>query len=540
MNAVLARSPLQSLLMAANRPTTRRRSAKSAFEDDDAPAPKRVRTEINGTGKKANGAPRKAAKLAYDEDDDGFQFTRRTSRRITKTQPQPEPILEEPLKPLPTRRKKAIPAPPPPAPADQKAPERRRRSARLSGDQNHMKQVEEPGEREESSKPAPRRTKKTAPASTEKERKKQIAPAPEVQPKEKTTILGAQTPTHNELHVSKKRDGGATKIMLPFADTPVINRNKEMRKASKDGHRRSSTGLRGRRASSLIDSGMSNALPHSEVEVSDYFKYIEQSLPEPRRMKQLLTWCGSRALPEKPSGDVKNANAIMAARAIQQELIDDFANKPGLSDWFSREEITPPTIVKKRPNPQNDKNHNTLLELEEEIKRLEEEKSAWDAIASSSSKARPTDPPPSIQNTISITDDIDPTVLDPSQASIISALQPPSETPELAPTATSSTSPRSTPPPSSTFTFQFTTSAALQSHLTKMSQSLEPNIDVFADGLHKIEQYRNTAERVADRVLGTAAKKLEEREKSVREKVGSEGIGVGDVLRGLAGVLNES
>jgi hypothetical protein len=29
-------------------------------------------------------------------------------------------------------------------------------------------------------------------------------------------------------------------------------------------------------------------------------------------MKQLLTWCGSRALPDKPSGDVKNVNAIMA------------------------------------------------------------------------------------------------------------------------------------------------------------------------------------------------------------------------------------
>ena len=71
-------------------------------------------------------------------------------------------------------------------------------------------------------------------------------------------------------------------------------------------------------------------------------------------MKQLLTWCGSRMLPEKPSGDIKDANAIMAgrnfrdvlclaimlipdtARAIQQELIDDLANKPELSDWFTR------------------------------------------------------------------------------------------------------------------------------------------------------------------------------------------------------------
>jgi kinetochore protein Mis13/DSN1 len=130
------------------------------------------------------------------------------------------------------------------------------------------------------------------------------------------------------------------------------------------------------------------ALPHSEVEVRDFYKYIEQSLPEPRRMKQLLTWCGSRALPEKPSGNVKNANAIMAARAIQQELIDDFASKPELSDWFSRvgrsisevqqqvltivqEEIAAPLKAKK-PNPQNEKNQATLQELEDEIKRYEQ------------------------------------------------------------------------------------------------------------------------------------------------------------------------
>jgi kinetochore protein Mis13/DSN1 len=133
-----------------------------------------------------------------------------------------------------------------------------------------------------------------------------------------------------------------------------------------------------------LDANSFAALPHSEVDVSDFYKYIEQSLPEPRRMKQLLTWCGSRALPEKPSGDVKNANAIMAARAIQQELIDDFASKPELSDWFSRvwqtkgyqrdsaltsiQEETAPPVVKK-PNPQNEKNKTTLEELEEEVKR---------------------------------------------------------------------------------------------------------------------------------------------------------------------------
>lgn len=140
-------------------------------------------------------------------------------------------------------------------------------------------------------------------------------------------LVGQQS---QEIRVDKKR--GTTLISLPFADTPVIKRNKEMRKGSGSGHRRSSTGLRGRRASSLIDSGTSNgklpqwedlrvlrtdrsvsiAVPHAEVEIADFYKHIEQSLPEPRRMKQLLTWCGTRALLAKPRGDEKNSNVIMA------------------------------------------------------------------------------------------------------------------------------------------------------------------------------------------------------------------------------------
>lgn len=68
---------------------------------------------------------------------------------------------------------------------------------------------------------------------------------------EKTPALASDTVAGEE--------HSATRIALPFADTPVIRRNKAMRegKAGK-GERRSSLGLRGRRASSLIDSGSSN------------------------------------------------------------------------------------------------------------------------------------------------------------------------------------------------------------------------------------------------------------------------------------------
>jgi hypothetical protein len=168
--------------------------------------------------------------------------------------------------------------------------------------------------------------------------------------------------------VSKSRDG--TRIALPFADTPVIKRNKEMRAQNKGKsvHRRSSAGSRGGRASSLIESGTSNgrkpnsspcqsdpdhvadfeidtllknpvqnsggeqssnlhmayyepdeqhvlessanmtieftAVPHSDVDVIDFYKLIDQQgLTEQKRMHQLLIWCASRALITKPRPD---------------------------------------------------------------------------------------------------------------------------------------------------------------------------------------------------------------------------------------------
>lgn len=101
----------------------------------------------------------------------------------------------------------------------------------------------------------------------------------------------------------------SAKITLPMSDTPIINRNKEMRKKG-TGNRRSSLGSRGRRASSLIDNGQT-ALPHREVKPAEFYKHIEaDGLTEPRRMKQLLTWCGERALSEKPRHGTANSSVI--------------------------------------------------------------------------------------------------------------------------------------------------------------------------------------------------------------------------------------
>lgn len=56
------------------------------------------------------------------------------------------------------------------------------------------------------------------------------------------------------------------------------------------------------------------ALPHNEVEIPDFYKHIEsEGLLEPRRMRQLLTWCATRLLDEKPMGtDFEDSSARSA------------------------------------------------------------------------------------------------------------------------------------------------------------------------------------------------------------------------------------
>lgn len=49
------------------------------------------------------------------------------------------------------------------------------------------------------------------------------------------------------------------------------------------------------------------AVPHSEVEMQEFYKHISQDLVEPKRMRQLLMWCGHRTLPEKAGGQMEAA-----------------------------------------------------------------------------------------------------------------------------------------------------------------------------------------------------------------------------------------
>lgn len=145
--------------------------------------------------------------------------------------------------------------------------------------------------------------------------------------------------------------------------------------------------MRGRRASSLIENGHS-AIPHREVDASEFYKHIEDGMLEPRRMRQLLTWCGERALSEKPPHGSRGSSAVLggefaicvesagrrantdksAARAIQDQLLKEFGTKPEFSDWFAREAVPKPPVVLK-PNPRNLEHDAKIAELEARVER---------------------------------------------------------------------------------------------------------------------------------------------------------------------------
>jgi kinetochore protein Mis13/DSN1 len=68
------------------------------------------------------------------------------------------------------------------------------------------------------------------------------------------------------------------------------------------------------------------ALPHPEVPTAEFYKHISAQLTEPTRMRCLLGWCGSRALPPKPDApkqSSKEANAefqALQAGKIEEEF----------------------------------------------------------------------------------------------------------------------------------------------------------------------------------------------------------------------------
>ncbi|KAG5746174.1 hypothetical protein H9Q69_009216 [Fusarium xylarioides] len=282
----------------------------------------------------------------------------------------------------------------------------------------------------------------------------------------------------------------------------------EMRKKGGNSNRRSSLGNRGRRASSLIEDGQT-AIPHREVKPADFYKHIEaKGLIEPQRMRQLLTWCGERALAREPPRGTPNSNALLVARAIQDQLLKDFAARSEFSDWFSREDDAPKVPVVLKPNPRNTELGEKLSQLEINIEKLQGEKKTWQSIQ----KPMPEQPLLFSKGEIGriILPDFD--LLDPDEGKIRGF---------LADAISSFDAIRS----------------QTESRLRTVQSSLEFQVNQLADNVHKLEQRVLVAGKAVDKVLSVSALRLRQREEREKASAGTRDMPVIEVLRSLGNIL---
>ncbi|KAK5714168.1 hypothetical protein LTR15_011076 [Elasticomyces elasticus] len=587
--------------------TSKRRSARLSHEGIEENEPPAKKSKANGaqattvSTKEQDGDAKVVAKRkprkTYDEDVDGFAFNKGTRKAKEPKQPAVRNSVIEDAPPdlaAPVPAKIASPVKsqaPAPAPTEEAAP-----------------------------KPVPKKTRRRFPTTPEREaaerpkrRSKRLSsenessdpvPSPFKPAHAKSHANAERSPSPDKARpvtVSKKRKVGENggeeeqkvmRIALPFQDTPVIRRNKEMRKGDSNDHRRSSSGMRGQRASSLMDEGRGNgtfsptlsaasdltlllaaevshdrsnsngqdeilfsvqqvtpetsdstspvdvntdtfrlnqehladrarlddtALPHTEVPTAEFFKHISADITEPRRMRCLLGWCGTRALPPKPEAPKDSSSvvegrefqALQAARVIQAELSQDLVAKGMLSDWFSRDEGELPLVpLRRAANPRNVANAKKAEELEGELARLKAELASWEALKDNAIPVSPPSKPGACGEIEGALSPLQDDLLDSPQRAILEELRGPGPTdPEV-----------------------------VQGRLRTVAEGLEFSVDCFAQGVHALKASRDTAERLVEKSLGDAASVLEGREKA--RKGEGKGVDPLEALRGLGRVLN--
>nr|POF11621.1 kinetochore protein mis13 [Quercus suber] len=466
---------------------------------------------------------RKANKV-YSEKVDDFSFNKGRGRRGKATQnppvqnsstheavpsadptPAPDAIREAPPLPKATAQRERRPIPDTPAIA---ATGRSiRRSKRLSDENGTDPQ------------PSPQR-----PGHAKSHQNTTRSPSPQLKARP-VTVEKKRKKNSDDVDESEK----TMRIHLPFQDTPVIRRNKEMRKNSGDGHRRSSTGLRGRRVSSLIDEGRGNAIPHAEVPTAEFFKHISADLTEPRRMRCLLGWCGARALPSKPEAPKDNSPAASLEFQASQAETPSATGSDGTSRPLRRylcagnlTRATLPMLLKQSSWNRSLKGQFPGLFANNErgadvclARRLKKEKSEWETLLKSATSAvTPASPSKTSSEDLRSLSPIHGDHLDSPQRAILTQLQTNSDSSDAPPAAVDV--------------------ETLETNLRHLSSNLEFSVDQFAHGVHAVTTAKTTADRVAERTFTEAAAVLEHREHAR----GHQGADAVNSLRALGKLLN--
>ncbi|KAK9322227.1 Mis12-Mtw1 protein family-domain-containing protein [Lipomyces orientalis] len=338
---------------------------------------------------------------------------------------------------------------------------------------------------------------------------------------DESPILEASKPSPPPSHLSTKKafnldstqsfseESQTTVVSLPLTDTPMIRRNQQLRQQAPNG-RRSSLGLRGKRASSL--SNRLVAVPHADISSEDFYKHLDSDLPDPHRMKQLLTWCAHRSM-EETKGLAKerwaHSPAAAIARVIEEQLLRDLTDGKISTSWWNRP-VCPGFVIDrsvindfqddegrlKKPNPQNIANLAKIDEFKKRLERLRAEKKAWAEVEAD---IKPIVPPSS---------NIDVSLLLPKEAAFLSR-QAGMTADESQPSAEA---------------------------ITLAAKDVELHVDSLRHSMHSVHSLSVAAEKYADQVLRDVASAMAKTEQKARTIAGTEGVGMREILQTLTKV----
>ncbi|CUM67865.1 uncharacterized protein PRCAT00005574001 [Priceomyces carsonii] len=177
---------------------------------------------------------------------------------------------------------------------------------------------------------------------------------------------------------------------ISLTDQPTANPKSSKvskgKKTTKPTKRRTSYYNRGKRVLS-IGNGFQGEI-HDDVPVSDYYKRLDNSLPEPDKMRQLLIWCFKKKLSREEkltklqTSSSEEQTVVNIAKVIKEEIIKALMEKEISTSWYSSSDsqsnndiLTSKEITV--PNPQNITNLENIGIYRLRLSNLIKEKEEW-------------------------------------------------------------------------------------------------------------------------------------------------------------------
>ncbi|KAK6465525.1 Mis12-Mtw1 protein family-domain-containing protein [Scheffersomyces coipomensis] len=163
------------------------------------------------------------------------------------------------------------------------------------------------------------------------------------------------------------------------------NHNTNNTNNNSSNKRRSSYYNRGKRVSSIGNGFVGE--PHQDIPVSDYYKLLDTSLPEPDRVRQLLVWCIKKKLEQedktsnKKPTSTEDQTVVNIAKVIKEEVLKDLIEKQISTSWYSNFNTDDYDMPDKEiiiPNPLNEVNLQNIDIYTKKLKTLIKQKQQWE------------------------------------------------------------------------------------------------------------------------------------------------------------------